>query len=209
MVGTPAYMSPEQAMGGEIDRRTDLYSLGVMLFHMLTGAPPFIAADPRGLLFQHVSMEPPPLPESIDPLVNEAVSTLMAKQPEHRYQSAVAAIVSLERVAKHLATDPTPWVSLLDPARRRAKRTSLVDQDEERVHTDHYGDPEAPAAKAQARAVAAETGREVDLDRMDNALKRLLDGNTATAEDNLRSGIYHPPTPGYEFDTLDEDPKEE
>ncbi|MBV1856768.1 MAG: serine/threonine protein kinase, partial [Nannocystaceae bacterium] len=69
IVGTPAYMSPEQAMGTGIDDRADLYSLGVILYHMLAGKPPFRAADPRGLLFQQVSMEAKPLPSDVPELV--------------------------------------------------------------------------------------------------------------------------------------------
>ncbi|MEM6297041.1 MAG: protein kinase [Myxococcota bacterium] len=113
IVGTPAYMSPEQAMGTGIDPRADLYSLGVILYHMLTGKPPFRAADPRGLLFQQVSMEADPLPDEVPELVRRLVETLMSKEREDRPPTATAALGAFERVATQLQADPTPWRKLL------------------------------------------------------------------------------------------------
>ncbi len=92
MLGTPLYMSPEQCRGGKakIDHRADIYSLGCVLFHLITAQPPF---DPPGLgalIYSHIS-EPPPAPSSIVrglPLaIDELVLRCLAKSPDDRFQS--------------------------------------------------------------------------------------------------------------------------
>ncbi len=91
IVGTPAYMSPEQANGMPVDGRADIYSLGVMLFHLLTGERPFHAETPMAVLLKHIN-EPMPtlmefrsdIPETLDDVIQKAT----AKDPEQRYSSA-------------------------------------------------------------------------------------------------------------------------
>ena len=80
MVGTPYYLSPEQAKGGTITPASDLYSLGVMFFEMLTGARPFTGETLELLLAQHLTAPAPSLPEDLTPL-QPIVDRLMAKQP--------------------------------------------------------------------------------------------------------------------------------
>jgi serine/threonine protein kinase len=91
IVGTPAYLSPEQGHGKEIDGRSDVYSLGVILFEMLTGKVPYDGPTPLSIALKHVN-EPVPLPRSINPDVPEAVESVilkaLAKAPEDRYQTA-------------------------------------------------------------------------------------------------------------------------
>ncbi|MFO0617471.1 MAG: protein kinase [Polyangiaceae bacterium] len=90
--GTPAYMAPEQATAADTDGRTDLYALGVMLFEMLAGRPPFAADDPTTLLKMQVYDEPPSLaavaPDRCPRGINELVAKLLAKNPADRYPSA-------------------------------------------------------------------------------------------------------------------------
>lgn len=91
IVGTPEYMSPEQAAGRATDHRTDIYALGVILYEMAAGSRPFTAETPLGVLMKHLQEPVPPLrqyrPEL--PLALEAVmATALAKKPEERYQSA-------------------------------------------------------------------------------------------------------------------------
>jgi len=90
-IGTPEYMSPEQGQGLPVDSRSDLYSLGILLYEMLTGQVPFKAETPFGTVLQHVSTPPPP-PRVHNPNIPEAVEAVivkaLAKQPEERYQSA-------------------------------------------------------------------------------------------------------------------------
>jgi serine/threonine protein kinase len=91
LVGTPEYMSPEQAEGREMDARTDIYSLGVVLYEMLTGQVPFSADTPLAVLIKHVRA-PLPLPRKANPHISPAAERVilkaMAKHPESRYERA-------------------------------------------------------------------------------------------------------------------------
>ena len=98
LIGTPAYMSPEQALGKPGDARVDIYSLGVLLFQMITGQLPFAADTPLAVVMKHVS-EPPPLPTTFNPDVPPDLQAIilksMAKDPDARYQSAIEMAVAL------------------------------------------------------------------------------------------------------------------
>ena len=85
--GTPAYMSPEQARGDKVDRKTDIYSLGVMLYEMLAGTVPFDAESSFGILMKHLNEPPPPIPgisKDLQAVINRALS----KDAAQRYDSA-------------------------------------------------------------------------------------------------------------------------
>jgi serine/threonine protein kinase len=100
-IGTPAYMSPEQAMAGEIGPWTDLYSLGVMAFEMIAGRPPFGDAEPVAILLRHVKDAPPPLTvvaPSTAPALSDWVGRLLEKAPEDRPSSAAEAWEALEEI---------------------------------------------------------------------------------------------------------------
>ncbi len=92
VAGTPAYMSPEQGQGQRGDARSDIYSLGVVLYEMVTGRVPFDADTPFAVIMKHIS-DPLPMPRSINPDLPEAVETVilkaLAKNPDDRFQSAL------------------------------------------------------------------------------------------------------------------------
>jgi serine/threonine protein kinase/DNA-binding CsgD family transcriptional regulator len=99
IIGTPAYLSPEQAQGLKLDHRTDIYSLGVVLYEMATGQLPFDADDISALLLQQVKQPPPPprlivpdLPESLEKVILNALE----KNPGRRFQSSAALASALQ-----------------------------------------------------------------------------------------------------------------
>jgi serine/threonine protein kinase len=85
--GTPAYMSPEQARGDKVGAKTDIYSLGVVLYEMLAGTVPFDAESSFGVLMKHINEPPPPI-QSISTDLQTVMNRALAKNPEHRYSSA-------------------------------------------------------------------------------------------------------------------------
>jgi eukaryotic-like serine/threonine-protein kinase len=86
-VGTPVYVSPEQARGETTDARSDLYSAGCLLFEVLTGRPPFTGDDPVSVAYQHVH-EQPPRPGTGVPALDSVIAQALAKCPDERFQSA-------------------------------------------------------------------------------------------------------------------------
>ncbi|MEM7153528.1 MAG: protein kinase [Myxococcota bacterium] len=100
--GTPTYMSPEQAAGGTIDARTDIYAVGVLLYELLTGAPPFDADEPGILLRMHILRDPPPLPDTIPPSIVAVVMKLLAKEAEDRYLTAREAQAALREAVENM-----------------------------------------------------------------------------------------------------------
>jgi beta-lactam-binding protein with PASTA domain/predicted Ser/Thr protein kinase len=106
IVGTAQYLSPEQARGTNVDQRSDLYSLGVVLYELLTGSAPFGGDTPVEIAMKHLSQVPEPpsvkrpnLPHDLDLLVVRA----LAKDPDDRYQSAEEMDADLERVGRGVA----------------------------------------------------------------------------------------------------------
>jgi serine/threonine-protein kinase len=103
IVGTAQYLSPEQARGGEVDPRSDLYSLGVVLYELLTGKTPFDGETPVEIAMKHLSNAPKPpskLRPDVTPELDKVVLRALAKNPDDRYQSADEMEADLERVAR-------------------------------------------------------------------------------------------------------------
>ncbi len=99
MLGTPYYTSPEQASSNKVDHRTDLYSLGVVYYEMLTGSKPFIADTPFALIYKHLEEAPPELDSKFkehQPIIHK----LMSKKPDDRYASAFDLIEDLAKLTR-------------------------------------------------------------------------------------------------------------
>ena len=94
ILGTPAYMSPEQAQGLPVDRRSDLYSVGIVLYELVTGATPFAGDTPVSTLYQHVHTPPPPLRDRARVVLSDefviAVERAIAKRPQDRFADAAS-----------------------------------------------------------------------------------------------------------------------
>lgn len=104
MLGTPEYMSPEQALGNAFDHRVDIYALGVVLYEMLTGRRPFLADTPVGVLVKHAS-EPLPRPTQLNPGLPAGVEQFLlrslAKNPAQRFQSAAEMLRAMETLLQN------------------------------------------------------------------------------------------------------------
>jgi class 3 adenylate cyclase len=101
MLGTVAYMPPEQALGGDVTGRSDLYSLGAMLYEMVTGRTPFVGDDPTAVISQHVNTPPVApswLTEHCPPPLEDLILRLLAKNPADRPENALAVLTDLERI---------------------------------------------------------------------------------------------------------------
>jgi Tol biopolymer transport system component len=110
-LGTVPYMSPQQARGEPVDHRTDLWSLGVMLYEMLTGRLPFTGESQMTLLDHIINDNPPPLPAGIPEPLRKVVSRLLAKKTESRYHNAVQVVQALAHVqpGSWWRTSPILW----------------------------------------------------------------------------------------------------
>jgi eukaryotic-like serine/threonine-protein kinase len=104
IIGTPDYMSPEQALGHAVDHRADLYALGVMLYEMLTGKTPFSSDDVTQVLMAQITATPEPLPDSVPAPVRDVVQRLLAKEPQARVQTAAEAVAAIDGAS----TAPSP-----------------------------------------------------------------------------------------------------
>jgi serine/threonine protein kinase len=133
-VGSVGYMSPEQALGQEVDCRSDLYSLGVLLWQMLTGALPYSAPDPFALALKHAKDPIPKLPRPLDRF-QPVIEGLMAKKPEDRLASAEELLrlvhsIRCDDLAPHPSPEPDGTVVLASPKSAPAKRRNVASQPE-------------------------------------------------------------------------------
>ena len=122
VLGTAAYLSPEQASGERVDARSDVYALGCVLYEMLTGEPPFVGDSPVAVAYQHVRKDPVPPSqrrEGVPPALDAVVLKALAKNPENRYQSAADMRADLIRV--HSGQEPDAPKVFTD-----AERTHLL-----------------------------------------------------------------------------------
>jgi serine/threonine protein kinase/lipopolysaccharide biosynthesis regulator YciM len=119
IVGTPLYLSPEQALGNQIDARSDLFSLGGLLYECIAGKPPFFGKSTADICAKVLRDDPTP-PSSLNRDVPQDLDRVtlkcLAKEPEARYQTADDVVAALERIQFNLDSDATKTVTRLVPA---------------------------------------------------------------------------------------------
>src|SRR5438876_325960 len=111
VLGTADYLSPEQARGETLTASSDLYSLGVVMFEMLTGRPPFVGPTAVSIAMQHASTNPPPLRQfnaNVPPAAEEIVMRVLEKEPEDRFHSAAEMQQALRQCARELSAQSPP-----------------------------------------------------------------------------------------------------
>jgi serine/threonine protein kinase len=152
IIGTPQYMSPEQcSQASEIDSRSDIYSLGVIIYEMLTGHVPFTGESPTAIMMQHLQAPPPSVLEERDdlpPQVGMVITSALAKRPEDRFQTAgelsealsAAAVGQMpERAVSAAATNPaassseTSRIVVPTDSNEAPRNTRQDERDEETV----------------------------------------------------------------------------
>jgi len=137
ILGTPVYMSPEQGCGEKIDHRSDIYSLGIILYEMITGRPPFNAETPVAIIFKHVH-DPLPAPSLLIPDLSEDVEKVilksLAKNPDERYQTVREMVNAFSKaVLTTVHQEPTiieltPTLQESMPAAQRVRPESLEEE---------------------------------------------------------------------------------
>ena len=120
VVGTIAYMSPEQASGLPLDVRSDIFSFGIVLYELLAGRRPFEAANDLELLKTIVHAPPPPLPSDVPELLRNAVERALEKDAADRYQSMRELVIELKRIGRKSASAAQPALPVDSSSRRSA-----------------------------------------------------------------------------------------
>jgi serine/threonine protein kinase len=108
MMGTPAYIAPEQAAGHKVDHRADIFAYGVCLYRMFNGRLPFEAEHPTSLLYQVMNEDPPEMDRAVPMAVQDIILKCLEKDPAHRYQSFDEVRADVERIRGELKTSQDP-----------------------------------------------------------------------------------------------------
>ena len=125
VVGTPHYMSPEQARGKQIDGRSDLYSLGIVLYELLVGRVPYHADDSLAIGIMHITQPVPVLPAAVD-VLQPLIERLLAKQPEDRFQNGSEVAAAIAETERRVLDGSLPELAGMPPA-QSPRQTPAVD----------------------------------------------------------------------------------
>jgi len=180
VLGSPKYMSPEQVMGKALDQRSDIFSLGVMLYEMLTGQAPFNGENVNAIMYQTLNAVPAP-PNTINPAVPEManfiVAKALAKKLEDRYQNARDFAVDL-RACRDTLPRSGKQIDVSSPAGGERKLPDAITATGSREASDEEARPAATGGLSQAfdssaatMRLAALTGTSEDVDELTKTLK--------------------------------------
>jgi serine/threonine protein kinase len=158
--GTPAYMSPEQAHGDEIDHRTDIYSLGIVLYELLAGRVPFKADNRDAVLHMQIHETPLPIPE-LSARVQAVLDRALQKNPKDRYQSSHELAIEFSRLIGLIAEpEPAPLAPAPPPIQTRApSKPKLVVLPADLLDSNNARDVTTITIKGNQNAVATQGGR--------------------------------------------------
>ncbi len=181
-IGTPQYMSPEQIQGTEVDARSDIYSMGVMLYEMATGAPPFKGMDTAALMYKHVHETPTP-PHELNSRISEPLSAVimkaLEKKPEDRVQSAMDLGRMLHEITKSSAAATT--------GQNEAEAAPVEKQDDEKkADDDGAGKTMLMSKKPKSMKPADEEEEEKTADGGTIEMKKPVKKQQTTEEEEKR-----------------------
>jgi serine/threonine-protein kinase len=175
LMGTPLYMSPEQCRGEKLDPRSDVYSLGAMLYEMIAGRPPFTAPSLMGVLAKHITEAPPPLPADVQvpPVFTSLILRTLAKDPHARPADAT----ELSRELRTAEEGINRWREAKSKRRRQAEERERLRQEAAEA-----------AQREREREEAVRREQEVKAERRRTAERAL-----ASVEDTSLTALPEPP----------------
>lgn len=152
-LGTPEYMSPEQCQGLPLDERSDLYSLGVVLYECLSGKPPFVAEAPLAIAYKHVHESPPAIQRTdLPPALMGVLRKALAKRKEDRFPSAEAMLEALDQVVERKPSAGQPVLANDNLRSGRDRRNQTDRRNTDRRRNSRRG--EDPAALGESEKAA-------------------------------------------------------
>ena len=185
VLGSPKYMSPEQVLGKEIDRRSDIFSLGVMLYEMLTGTSPFVGENVNAIMYQTLNLVPPAtstLNPEVPDMLNFIVAKALAKGVEDRYQNALDLAKDL-RACRDTLPSPERKTKPVPAEKTRLNGLAIAEQVEDLAPSTLGLSRSFDSSEATLR-LAALTADPADVDELSKTLKVAKTAARPVVDDN-------------------------
>jgi serine/threonine-protein kinase len=203
VLGSPKYMSPEQVMGKLADQRSDVFSLGVMLYEMLTGQPPFSGENVNAIMYQtlnSIPQQPSALNPGVPDMLNFIVAKALAKDLEHRYQNARDFVNDLRACREGMPRSATPVEFA-----RKAGSVSLPDATPATIDTDDESDQAAATMRLSpsfdsvgaTMRLAALTASQEDVEELTKTFKMARPSIEEINRAAPQPQVFAKPSPAY------------